>query len=183
MEYTVTTQPTPNPNALKFVLNVPVKTTDSAIFRTSADALTVPLAAALIKLDHVTEVYFSGKFITVTQNGEGDWDAMERSIKDAILQNIAGHNPAFDIVAPKAGGGEALSGELARISAILDSTIRPALQRDGGDLQVVSLEGNVLTISYQGACGCCPHGGMGTLFAIQNILQDQYRPDIVVQLG
>ncbi len=183
MDFTVTTQPTPNPNALKFVLNVPVKTTDSAIFRTSADALTVPLAAALVKLDHVTEVYFSGKFITVTQNGEGDWEVLEKAIKAAILTHIAGHNPAFDIGAPKAVGGEIISGELARISAILDSTIRPALQRDGGDLQVVSLDGNVLTISYEGACGCCPHGSMGTLFAIQNILQDQYSPDIRVQLG
>jgi len=73
--------------------------------------------------------------------------------------------------------------ELGRINAILDSTIRPALQRDGGDLEVLSLEGNVLTISYQGACGCCPHASMGTLYAIQNILQDQYRPDIVVQMG
>ena len=58
-----------------------------------------------------------------------------------------------------------------------------ALQRDGGDLQVLALTGNILTISYEGACGCCPHAAMGTLFAIQNILQDQYRPDILVQMA
>ena len=99
------------------------------------------------------------------------------------MSNIAGHGPDFDLAANKVGGGEPLSGELAKINAILDSTIRPALQRDGGDLQVLALTGNVLTISYQGACGCCPHAAMGTLFAIQNILQDHYKSDIVVEMA
>jgi len=183
MEYTVTVQPTPNPNALKFVLNVPVKSMDSATFRTYDDAVTVPLAGAIIKLQGVSEVYFSGKFITVTQTGSVNWDLLEPAVIREINANIAGHSPDFDLSARKAGGGSPLSGELARINAILDSTIRPALQRDGGDLEVLALTGNVLTISYQGACGCCPHAAMGTLFAIQNILQDQYRPDIVVEMA
>ena len=183
MEYNVTVQPTPNPNALKFVLNVPVKSTDSAIFRNDEDAARVPLAAALMELDGVTEVYFSGKFITVTQTGSANWDVLEKQVTAAILANMSGHNPDFDLSAHKAGGGAPLSGELARINAILDSTIRPALQRDGGDLEVLALTGNVLTISYQGACGCCPHAAMGTLFAIQNILQDQYKSDIVVEMA
>jgi Fe-S cluster biogenesis protein NfuA len=183
MEYTVTVQPTPNPNALKFVLNAPVKSTDSAVFRTHADASTVPLAAAIMKLDGVSEVYFSGKFIAVTQTGSVIWDVLEALVTGAITAHMPGHNPDFDLLANKAGGGAPLSGELAKINAILDSTIRPALQRDGGDLEVIDLTDNVLTISYQGACGCCPHAAMGTLFAIQNILQDQYKADIVVQMA
>jgi Fe-S cluster biogenesis protein NfuA len=162
---------------------VPVKATDSAIFRTPEDAAAVPLAAAILKLPSVAEVYFSGKFITVTQTGAADWDKLEKAVHDVILTHIEGHDPDFKLSAHKASGTATLSGELTRINAILDSTIRPALQRDGGDLEVLALNGNVLTISYQGACGCCPHAAMGTLFAIQNILQDQFRPDIVVQLG
>ena len=183
MKYTVTVQPTPNPDALKFVLNVPVKMTDSAIFRARPEAAGIPLAAALMNLEGVAEVYFSGKFITITRSGAVDWDRLEGSVKDVVLKNIASHDPDFKLDANKTGAGAPLSGELERINAILDSTIRPALQRDGGDLEVISLEGNTLTISYQGACGCCPHAAMGTLFAIQNILKDQYNPDIVVQMA
>lgn len=183
MGYAVTVQPTPNPDALKFVLSVPVKMTDSAIFRSPADAAAVPLAAGLLALEGVSELYFSGKFITVTRAGASDWDQLEREVKAVILKNIPSHNPDFDVTVNKAGGGVPLSGELARINAILDSTIRPALQRDGGDLEVISLEANTLTISYQGACGCCPHAAMGTLFAIQNILKDQYSADIVVEMA
>jgi NFU1 iron-sulfur cluster scaffold homolog, mitochondrial len=162
---------------------VPVKSTESSVFKAGVQGVKVPLAAALLGLEHVSEVYFSGKFITITQTGAANWDKLETEVKDVILKNIAAHDPDFQLEQAKDVNFVPLSGELARINSILDSTIRPALQRDGGDLEVLSLEGNVLTISYQGACGCCPHAAMGTLFAIQNILQDQYRPDMVVQLG
>lgn len=72
---------------------------------------------------------------------------------------------------------------MSKINDIIEKTIRPALQRDGGDLQVIGLQGNTLKISYQGACGCCPHAAMGTLQAIQNVLREQYSPDIVVEMA
>lgn len=69
------------------------------------------------------------------------------------------------------------------INAIIDETIRPALQRDGGNLQVVSYENNVLSIKYQGACGCCPHAAMGTLKFIEQTLKEQFNPDITVKIA
>jgi Fe-S cluster biogenesis protein NfuA len=183
MDFTITVQPTPNPNALKFVLNVPLKSTDNAVFKTLEDARSVPLAEAILKINQVTELYFSGRFLTVTQTGSANWDDLEVAIKEAITANIAAHNPDFNLSAAGTPASAPLTGELAKINAILDSTIRPALQRDGGDLEVISLENDVLTISYQGACGCCPHAEMGTLYAIQNILQDQYKPGIQVRMG
>lgn len=181
MECTISVQPTPNPNALKFVLNVPVKTKDSAVYRQYGECGANKLAEALLRLDNVVEVYFASNFITVTQNGGGDWDVIEGLVKETIQANIAGHDPELSPVAatPKT----ALTGELAKIEAILDATIRPALQRDGGDLEVLGLDGKLLTIRYEGACGCCPHAAMGTLFAIQNILRDQYDAEIAVEMA
>ncbi len=71
--------------------------------------------------------------------------------------------------------------EIAKINAILDNTIRPGLQMDGGDIQIVSFDGMNLTVNYQGACGSCPSSTMGTLKAIESILRDQYNPEITVQ--
>ena len=34
--------------------------------------------------------------------------------------------------------------------------IRPALQADGGDVEYVGIEGNVVKVKLKGACGCCP---------------------------
>ncbi len=183
MNCTITVQPTPNPNAMKFVLNVPVKTKDSAVYRQYAECAGNRMAESLLRIESVGEVYFSSNFITVTQNGSGDWDVIEERVKEVIQKEIVSHDP--DAVV-SAGGGEpraALTGELAKIEMILNATIRPSLQRDGGDLEVLGFEDKVLTIRYEGACGCCPHAAMGTLYAIQNILQDQYDPQIRVEMA
>jgi NFU1 iron-sulfur cluster scaffold homolog, mitochondrial len=184
MNTTITVQPTPNPNALKFILDAPVKTRDSAVYREYAQCGDNKLAEALLRLDGVDEVYFATNFITVTQNGDADWDLLEGKIKKTITDMVKDHDPDFTPVSAKtASAPSGNNKELAKIEAILETTIRPALQRDGGDLQVISLDGNVLTITYEGACGCCPHATMGTLYAIQNILRDQYNPDIVVEMA
>jgi len=73
--------------------------------------------------------------------------------------------------------------ELEKISGIIDHEIRPFLQRDGGDLKILSLKDNVLTIDYQGACGCCPHAKMGTLMMIEETLKERYSPNIKVSIA
>jgi Fe-S cluster biogenesis protein NfuA len=70
---------------------------------------------------------------------------------------------------------------MEEINKIIDSEIRPLLQRDGGDLEVISYENKVLKIAYQGACGGCPHATMGTLKFIEQTLKDKVDPEIVVQ--
>jgi Fe-S cluster biogenesis protein NfuA len=62
----------------------------------------------------------------------------------------------------------------------LDEKIRPYLKSDGGDLDVVGLDGNVLSVHYQGACGSCPSSLSGTLFGIVQLVRT-IEPDIVVE--
>jgi hypothetical protein len=68
---------------------------------------------------------------------------------------------------------------LDKINELLDDQIRPFLQNDGGDVYVVSLEGNKLSVHYQGACGSCPSSLSGTLTGIENLVR-QIEPDIEV---
>lgn len=185
MNYSISVQPTPNPQAMKFVFNVPLKTTDTAVFKKEG-AHTIPLVKAVFALEAqgITEVFLSGNFMTITRNTDQGWDEAESAIKHVLLSKIADHNPEFDTTKKEdTKKVDIADEELAKIDAILERTIRPALQRDGGDLQLVSLQDKILTISYQGACGCCPHAAYGTLFAIQNILNDQYDPDLEVRMG
>ena len=65
------------------------------------------------------------------------------------------------------------------INDLLDEQIRPALQGDGGDLSVVGLDGNQLSVHYQGACGTCPSSISGTLRGIENLVRS-IEPDIEV---
>jgi Fe-S cluster biogenesis protein NfuA len=58
--------------------------------------------------------------------------------------------------------------------------VRPGLQADGGDLEILELDGNILTIRYEGACGGCPSAMMGTLQAIEGILRTEFNPYLEV---
>ena len=68
---------------------------------------------------------------------------------------------------------------LDKINVLLDEQIRPYLQGDGGDLHVLGLDGNTLSVHYQGACGTCPSSIAGTLAGIENLVKS-IEPDIEV---
>lgn len=174
---------TPNPNAWKFVLPLDVIGAGGATFRSPADAERFPLAYALIRIGHVTQVYFFRNVITVTQDGEIDWGILA----DVVRRKIADHADEHDPAAVKADGRpldleQESSEKLRHISAIIDNTIRPALQDDGGDLHILGYDAatHVLRIAYQGACGSCPSSTAGTMYAIQSMLQESVDPLIRV---
>jgi len=179
-------QSTPNPNALKFVLDKPVKTEGNITYKGIEAAEDNLLARAVFESDaHVREVYFFDNYITVTQDGEADWDALESKIRTVILEKFKDHNPDFSTVEIKQESSPATGDkdDLERINTILEQTIRPALQMDGGDVSVVGYDNNVVKIFYQGACGSCPSASMGTLYAIENILKEQFHPEVSVVLA
>jgi Fe-S cluster biogenesis protein NfuA len=183
MDVKILIQSTPNPNALKFVLNVPVKNEGKVTYKSVDQCEDNPLAAALFSIANVVEVYFFDNYITVTQDGNADRDDIEEQIKRTILDMIEGHNPDFKIEGEAVEKPRSTDPEMQKVEEILDRTIRPALQMDGGDVQVIALDDNILTINYQGACGSCPSSTMGTLKAIEGILRDEYNPDLVVELA
>lgn len=185
MEIKLMVQSTPNPHALKFVVNTPVKAAGNSTYKNAGECEHNPLARAVFDLDpHVKEVYFFDNYITVTQDGAADWPALEEKIKAVLLDKIKDHDPGFSTPQPKRpeGGMAAQTPEMTRINSILDQTVRPYLQMDGGDIQLVDYTNNVLRVFYEGACGSCPSGTFGTLKAIENILREQFNPDIVVEL-
>ena len=67
-----------------------------------------------------------------------------------------------------------------QIKAVLEE-LRGALQADGGDLEVVSIEGTKVGLRLQGACGCCPHAQMTLKNGIERILRERVSKDIVVE--
>jgi Fe-S cluster biogenesis protein NfuA len=174
-------QPTPNPYAMKYVLSEEVLSHGKMTFTDPAKCAHVPLAVALLNLEDVTQIHFFENVITVTRNESGSGGQI---IMDTIRAHMDAHNPDINDQEEEARAESraGLSEDQQRIEAILDEKIRPALQMDGGDLDVVGFdkETHKLLVSYQGACGGCPSATTGTLMAIQGILRDDFDPDIEV---
>lgn len=179
-EVLVRVQPTPNPNAWKFVMDRPVLLDGKATFSTPDEAHGNTLALDLLALNGVKQVHFFQNVITITAQFDSDPDQIQRETIAVIQTRMPVHNPALGVKESKMSKRAQLSPEVQQIEAILDRTVRPGLQGDGGDLEVVKYEDNRLYVSYQGACGTCPSSTTGTLMAIESILRDEFNPAIEV---
>ncbi|MBI3987898.1 MAG: NifU family protein [Lentisphaerae bacterium] len=59
--------------------------------------------------------------------------------------------------------------------------LRKMLQADGGDLEVVSIEGAKVQLRLTGACGCCPHATMTIKQGLERILREEIDKTITVE--
>ena len=174
---------TPNPNAMKFILKEPLTWGITRSYDNAAQAKDDPLASQLFDIEHVTNVFYVDHWITVTQDGAADWHELQRKVAEPIRAAPAADEQTAAATAASTASLAELSPadqeRLDRINELLDEQIRPYLQGDGGDLYVMGLSGNTLSVHYQGACGSCPSSLSGTLAGIENLVKS-IEPDIEV---
>ena len=71
-------EPTPNPNAMKFILREPLTWGITRSYDKPEQAVGDPLAMALFDIEHVTNVFYVDHWVTVTQDGGADWQELMR---------------------------------------------------------------------------------------------------------
>ncbi len=69
---------------------------------------------------------------------------------------------------------------MQRVMAVMDAVIRPHLQQDGGDVELVDIDGKTVTVSLRGSCSSCPASRLTVEGFVQRTLRDQVEPDLVV---
>lgn len=178
MPKVINIEPTPNPDALKFVVQRPILKRGVRSFRDFGSAVGDPLGSALFALGHVTSVFYMDRFVTVNKDHEAQWT----DLIDLICETIEECKDLEEAEGVQPGHleGDGTDGKLARINDLLDTRIRPGLAGDGGGLEVISFDGTTLEISYHGACGSCPSAMGGTLQFIEHLLQEEVDPGIRV---
>ncbi len=177
MPKVINIEPTPNPDALKFILQQPLLRSGVRSFRDFASAVGDPLGSALFALGHVTSVFYMDRFVTVNKEPGANWS----DLIDAVCDVIEGLNVDVPLEGQALPPLEQSHDEkLRRIHDVLDTKIRPGLAGDGGGLEVVAFDGTTLEIRYHGACGSCPSATGGTLHYIEGLLQAEVDPSIRV---
>lgn len=175
-------QGTPNPKARKYIIDKDLKSAGKVTYKTAKECAHIPMAVALFSIPGVEQIHFFENVVTVTQGGFHDWGDIDQKVQEAVLSTIDAHDPNFidfpDL--PKAEKPANWTPVMERIDQILDQMIRPSLQMDGGDIEILDFDNNILTVRYMGACGGCPSSMSGTLEAIRSIVKDEIHEDIEI---
>ena len=179
---------TPNPRSMKFILDGTVLDAGSKTISEGGFLEVDSFAHNMFALDIVDMVYLRENFVSVTLTSADLWVIFKDKIKNIIeadLEKYAeGDNEVsasmlddFDMEKyPQLSDDE----KVIIVEAVLDSSVRPALANDGGGLEVIEVDGHIVRIRYQGACGGCPSSTGGTLRVIENHLRAQLDPEIKV---
>ena len=183
VELDIDIQPTPNPNALKFIINMPVKIEGNSTYKSPSECQDNQLALELFKVRGIDQLHFFENVIAITKFSYEDWTSVETAVMKTLKEFMPTHNPNYNDPNPEADRRKNLTPELQQIESILDKTIRPGLQADGGDIQALTYQDNILMVKYQGACGTCPSSTTGTLEAIKSILRDEMNPELEVYIA
>ena len=187
--YTVTeVELTPNPRAVKFILDQIVLDSGSKTIEAGSYLETDIFATNIFALGIIDLVYCRENFVSITLQSPDLWVIFKDKIKNIIEADLKKYEEGDDEVSssilddfdrekyPELSDDE----KAIIVEAIMDESIRPALANDGGGLEVIEVDGPIVRIRYQGACGGCPSSTGGTLRVIENHLKSQLDPEIKV---
>ena len=180
----VRTRETPNPSALQFVLNSQILEHGNLSYETVKDCGDDKLGKSLFEKRGVITVYIMDNFVTVTKEDDVDWNPLKDQVWKAIDANVT-------LYKSKAATKINIDVEkflsltdhekLDAVEMVLNRSIRKNLAQDGGGVEVKGIDGNIVKILYQGACGSCPTSSTGTLQCIQTQLRQQLHQDLEVR--
>jgi NifU-like protein len=68
-----------------------------------------------------------------------------------------------------------------RIQEVLSGEVRPLLQADGGDVELVDVDGKRVRVAFRGHCAWCPVSGVTLKGPVQAKLRELVDPEIVVE--
>ncbi len=181
----IETETTPNPSTLKFLPGQPVMDAGTRDFASPEEAEASPLAEALFGLGDVEGVFFGREFISVTVAPGGDWRDLKPQVLGVLLDHYAGGAPLFragtasDIAIDDVDYGEdpADADIVEQIKDLIDTRVRPAVARDGGDIVYRGFQRGTVFLAMQGACSGCPSSTATLKQGIEQLIK-HYVPEV-----
>lgn len=99
---------------------------------------------------------------------------------EKIINRVNGKSPAGSSVSSNDAPLTTLQ-KIDRIREVIEREIRPILKADGGDCELVDLEGNCATIAFRGHCAGCAFSSMTLVLVVEKKLRENISKDITVK--
>lgn len=185
----IQTEPTPNPHSLKFIPGVPVLTQERdgmegvIAFGKGGDTQMSPLAAMLLEIDGIEDVFFAKDFLTLTKSHDMDWLSVQPLVIPILVEHFSKNLPTLIVQTQQTQELRDTDLDLSdpivqQIYTIINDRVRPAVAQDGGDISFVKFENGVVYLKLQGACSGCPSSSATLKSGIENMLR-YYVPEVL----
>ena len=170
----IQTEATPNPESLKFLTENIISAIGTEEFqKNEINKVTNPFIKELLGFRGVELVLLSKNFLSVKKTKDISWN----ELKPMVISHLNHYfeNDKSPILKEKLKDSKTKHKNndetVKKIIDVLDTKIRPAVARDGGDIKFKSFENGVVKVELQGSCSGCPSSLMTLKQGVQNLLK------------
>ena len=172
----VQTQKTPNPNSLKFLPGRTVSN-DGPYEILKKEETKNTLIRNILSINGVTGIFLGEDFLSVNKLERNNWEDMQHIIISYINEFYAEGNKCIIDKSPNKKTDENFDEMEKKIVNILETKVRPAVARDGGDIKFKEYKDGQVKVELQGSCSGCPSSTMTLKQGVQNLLS-HYIPEV-----
>ena len=172
----VQTEVTPNPNSLKFLPGKTVSNRGSFEI-TKKEETDSELVRNLLSVNGVTGVFLGSDFLSINKSENIDWEDIKH-IVISLINDFYSTGKEFVIANELLGEKKSELKEIEKqIINLLETKIRPAVAKDGGDIKFKEFKDGIVKVELQGSCSGCPSSTMTLKQGVQNLLR-HYLPEV-----
>tara|TARA_B100000886_G_scaffold339984_1_gene307275 strand:- start:669 stop:1214 length:546 start_codon:yes stop_codon:yes gene_type:complete len=168
----IQTESTPNPNSLKFLSEKTISAIGTEEFqKEKLKEISNTFIKELLQFNGVELVLLSKNFLSVKKTEESSWNELKPMIISHLNHYFENNNEP--ILKENKKSVRSLNDDetVKKIIDVLDTKIRPAVARDGGDIKFKSFENGIVKVELQGSCSGCPSSLMTLKQGVQNLLK------------
>ena len=168
----IQTEPTPNPNSIKFISENVISAIGSEEFqKNKSSKLSNDFIKELLNFKGVELVLLSTNFISVKKTDEISWDELKPMVISHLNHYFENNKEPILKIETQLKKKTSANETVEKIIEVLDTKIRPAVAKDGGDIKFKSFENGVVRVELRGSCSGCPSSTMTLKQGVQNLLK------------
>ena len=169
----IQTESTPNPNSLKFLSEKTISAIGTEEFqKEKSKNLSNVFIKELLEFKGVELVLLSKNFLSVNKTEDVSWNELKPMVISHLNHYFENNNePILKENKKKELNQNDDDETVKKIIDVLDTKIRPAVARDGGDIKFKSFVDGVVKVELQGSCSGCPSSLMTLKQGVQNLLK------------